>query len=124
MTQRATFMVCLAFSSMVHGAVQAAELGVFASRAVWTVLTAIGPEFEKNSGHKLNTTTGLSAEFVRRINSGEAFDVIAAPPGSLVGLIRGGKILPELADRNCPLEVRRRGARWSDEAGYRLGRKL
>jgi hypothetical protein len=27
MTQRATFMVCLAFSSMVHGAVQAAELG-------------------------------------------------------------------------------------------------
>lgn len=95
MTQRATFMVCLAFSSMVHGAVQAAELGVFASRAVWTVLTAIGPEFEKNSGHKLNTTTGLSAEFVRRINSGEAFDVIAAPPGSLVGLIRGGKILPD-----------------------------
>jgi ABC-type molybdate transport system substrate-binding protein len=38
--------------------VHAAELGVFASRAVWTVLTAIGPEFEKNSGHKLNTTTG------------------------------------------------------------------
>src|SRR6478735_4938541 len=97
MTQRATFIVCLAFSSLVHGAVQAAELGVFASRAVWTVLTAIGPEFEKNSGHKLNTTTGLSAEFVRRINSGEAFDVIAAPPGSLVGLIRGGKILPTRA---------------------------
>jgi molybdate transport system substrate-binding protein len=58
-------------------------------------LTAIGPEFETNFGHKLNTTTGLSAEFVRRINSGEAFDVIAAPPGSLVGLIRGGKILPD-----------------------------
>ena len=64
MTQRATFIVCLAFSSLAHGAVHAAELGVFASRAVWTVLTAIGPEFEKNSGHKLNTTTGLSAEFV------------------------------------------------------------
>ena len=95
MTQRATFMICLAFSSMVHGAVQAAELRVFASRAVWTVLTAIGPEFEKNSGHKLNTTTGLSAEFVRRINSGAAFDVMAAPPGSLVGLIRDGKILPD-----------------------------
>src|SRR6476659_4678654 len=95
MTQRATLMVCLAFSSLVHGAVQAAELGVFASRAVWTVLTVIGPEFEKNSGHKLNTTTGLSAEFVRRINSGETFDVIAAPPGSLVGLMRDRKILPD-----------------------------
>src|SRR4029079_16597618 len=95
MTQRATFVVCLAFSSLVHGAVHAAELRVFASRAVWTVLTAVGPEFEKSSGHKLNTATGLSAEFVRRINSGEAFDVIAAPPGSLAGLARDGKILPD-----------------------------
>jgi len=95
MMQRATFIVFLAFSSIVHGTVHAAELGVFASRAVWTVLTVIGPEFEKNSGHKLNTTTGLSAVFVRRINSGESFDVIAAPPGSLAGLIGGGKILPD-----------------------------
>jgi molybdate transport system substrate-binding protein len=93
MTQRATFIVCLAFSSLLHGAGHAADLGVFASRAVWTVLTAIGPEFEQNSGHKLKMTTGLSAEFVRRINSGEAFDVIAAPPGSLAGLISSGKIL-------------------------------
>ena len=95
MTRRATFMVCLAFSSMMHGTVHAAEFAVFASRAVWTVLAAIGPEFEKDSGHKLNTTTGLSAGFVRRINSGEAFDVIAAPPGSLAGLISNGKILPD-----------------------------
>jgi len=31
MTQRATFIVCFAFSAMVHGTVHAAELGVFAS---------------------------------------------------------------------------------------------
>jgi len=43
------------------------------------VLGEIGPEFEKNSGHKLNTIMGLSSEFVGRINGGEAFDVIAAP---------------------------------------------
>jgi molybdate transport system substrate-binding protein len=94
MTRRSMFVVCLAFASILHSTAHAAELRVFASRAVWTVLTAIGPEFEKNSGHKLSTTTGLSAEFVRRINSGETFDVIAAPPASLEGLIRGGKILP------------------------------
>src|SRR5262249_6946895 len=40
------------------------ELKVFASRAIWTVLGEIGPEFEKNSGHKLNTIMGLSSEFV------------------------------------------------------------
>ena len=124
MTQRATLMFCLAFSSLVHGAVQAAELGVFASRAVWTVLTAIGPEFEKNSGHKLNTTTGLSAEFVRRINSGAAFGRDSRTTGVLGGTNQGRQNPARLADRNCPLEVRRRGPRWSDQAGYRLGRKF
>ena len=69
-----------------------AELKVFASRAIWTVLGEIGPEFEKNSGHKLNTIMGLSSEFVGRINSGEAFDVVAAPPAPLDGLIASGKV--------------------------------
>src|SRR5262249_16060994 len=73
-----------------------AELKVFASRAIWTVLGEIGPAFEKNSGHKLNVITGLSSEFVGRINAGEAFDVIAAPPaaldGALAGLIGNGKL--------------------------------
>jgi len=69
-----------------------AELKVFASRAIWTVLGEVGPEFEKNSGHKLNVITGLSSEFVGRINAGEAFDVIAAPPAALDGLIANGKL--------------------------------
>jgi molybdate transport system substrate-binding protein len=95
LTRSSMWVVCLAVALMLHGTAQSAELKVFASRAVWTVLTAIGPEFERMSGHKLNTTTGLSAKFVRRINAGEAFDVIAAPPGSLAVLIRTSKILPE-----------------------------
>src|SRR5262245_27554026 len=63
------------------------ELKIFTSRAVATVLEKIGPEFEKGTGHKLNITTGLSSEFVGRINAGEAFDVVAAPPPVLDGLI-------------------------------------
>jgi ABC-type molybdate transport system substrate-binding protein len=65
MTQLSMYVVCLAVALMLHSAAQAAELKVFASRAIWTVLTAIGPEFEKVSGHKLNTTTGLSPEFFK-----------------------------------------------------------
>jgi len=34
---------------------------------------------------------GLSSEFAARINAGEAFDVIAAPPAALDGLIKNGK---------------------------------
>src|SRR5262245_59038544 len=88
----ASVVVCVLFACVSHGAARSAELKIFASRAIWTVLAEIGPEFEKNSGHKLDVITGLSSEFVRRINAGEMFDVIAAPPAALDGLIGSGKV--------------------------------
>jgi molybdate transport system substrate-binding protein len=69
-----------------------AELKVFASRAVWTVLREIGPDFEKNTGHKLTLTTGLSSAFVDRFSAGE-IDVIAAPPPVLDRLIKSDKLI-------------------------------
>jgi len=86
-----SLIACL-FVCVSQGTAWSVELKVFASRAIWTVLGEIGPEFEKNSGHKLNTIMGLSSEFMARINGGEAFDVIAAPPAALDGLIAGGKV--------------------------------
>ena len=76
----------------IQGHASSDELKIFASRAVGTVLEKIGPEFEKGTGHKLNITTGLSSEFVGRINAGEAFDVVAAPPPVLDALINTGKL--------------------------------
>jgi ABC-type molybdate transport system substrate-binding protein len=55
-------------------AATAAELKIFASRAVATVLEKIGPEFEKSTGNKLNVIIGLSSEFAARINANEAFE--------------------------------------------------
>src|SRR5437764_7943728 len=91
--QRALLLLiaCL-FVCVSQGTAWSAELKVFASRAIWTVLGEVGPEFEKNSGHKLNVIMGLSSEFVGRINGGEAFDVIAASPAALDGLIANGKV--------------------------------
>jgi len=68
------------------------ELKIFTSRAIATVLESIGPEFEKTTGYKLNVITGLSSEFVSRINTGETFDVLGAPLPVLDGLIKSGKI--------------------------------
>jgi hypothetical protein len=48
---------CL-FMWVSQGTAWSAELKVFASRAIWTVLGESGPEFEKNSGHKLNAIWG------------------------------------------------------------------
>ena len=64
-----------------------AELKVFASRAVWTVLREVGQEFEQRTGHKLVLTTGLSFHYVDQFNAGE-FDVVAAPPPELDRLIK------------------------------------
>src|SRR5207253_9187088 len=87
-----SLVVCVLFLCISHGTARSAELKIFASRAIWTVLEEIGPEFEKSSGHKLNVITGLSSEFVGRINAGETFDVIAVPPPVLDGLIKSGKV--------------------------------
>lgn len=95
MTSRQHFFPFLVYGFLVcgvQGQAYSDELKIFTSRAVATVLEKIGPEFEKNTGHKLNITTGLSSEFVGRINAGEAFDVVAAPPPVIDRLITGGQV--------------------------------
>ena len=65
----------------------AAELKMFTSRALSTVLGVIGQQFEQTSGHKLNVIVGFSSEFAPRINSGEAFDLMMSPPPIIDGYI-------------------------------------
>jgi molybdate transport system substrate-binding protein len=94
MTSRAvvSLVASVLFVCISHGTARSAELKIFTSRAISTVLAESGPEFEKSSGHKLNVITGLSSEFVRRINGGETFDVIAVPLPVLDALIKSGKV--------------------------------
>ncbi len=75
-----------------NSAATAAELKVFTSRAIATVLDKIGPEFERTSGHKLNVISGFSPNFVKQINAGEVFDVVVGPPRTIDGLIKDGKV--------------------------------
>lgn len=89
------FLICGFLVCGLHGQAHSEELKIFTSRAVATVLEKIGPDFEKDTGHKLLITTGLSSEFIGRINAGEAFDVLAAPPPVLDGLINSGKVTAE-----------------------------
>lgn len=85
------WMGAVAFFSWMAQTAAAADLQIFASRAVVTVLEKVGPRFEQSTGHKLHVTMGLSGELVARINANEAFDVIAVPPAVLDGLIAKGK---------------------------------
>src|SRR5262245_49319933 len=89
-----TALVAFMTSATMIGA-NAAEIKVLASRAVATVLGEVGPEFERATGHKLNVITGFSPVFVKQINAGEPFDIIASPPGAINGLVKDGKVIAE-----------------------------
>lgn len=70
----------------------AAEVKVFASLAIKPVMDAIGPSFERASGHKLVTRFELTPVVKRQIEAGEAFDIAIANPPHIDDLIKQGKM--------------------------------
>jgi molybdate transport system substrate-binding protein len=76
-------------------AASAAEIKVFTARAIATVLDNIGPEFERQTGHKLNVISGFGPVFVRQINAGEPFDVFVSTPPTMEALFKEGKLIPD-----------------------------
>jgi molybdate transport system substrate-binding protein len=90
----ATLTIIVAAAVSLVGA-DAAEIKIFTSRAIATVLDKIGPEFERTTGHKLNVVTGFSPVFVKQINAGEPFDLIVSPPSTMDGLVKNGKVIAD-----------------------------
>jgi len=92
------------------GIVVAAEIMIFSTRAIATVLDEVGPEFERATGHRLNVTTDIAIRMVHRIRDGQPFDFLVAAPGQMDALVREGKIIREtrtnLARSGIGVEVR------------------
>ena len=75
----------------------------------------IGPEFEQATGHKLPSAICFSPVFVKRINDGEPFDIIASPTARRI--MSWLKSTVERPSRKCPPRSRARNmdaarARW------------
>jgi molybdate transport system substrate-binding protein len=78
---------------LVHaGPAKAAEIKVWAARALVTVMTEVGPEFERTTGHKISISSGLASQFVSRAHAGEPFDLLITGQPQLDSLIKDGKI--------------------------------
>ena len=75
MTRIATRTFLLALLAAAAGALQAAEIKVFSSNALKSVLEELAPQFEKATGHKVATQFAPAADLKARIDKGEAFDV-------------------------------------------------
>ena len=91
MLQRVSVVLFFALASTVGAS--AAEVRILTTRSVMTILDKIGPEFERTSGHTLNYSSDVAINLVRRIEAGEAFDVLVASPSQMDSLISKGIIV-------------------------------
>src|SRR5215813_5147484 len=93
----------------------AAEIRVWAARAIATVLGEIGPQFERATGHHLNVYSGLPVDFEKRLQAGDPLDVLVS--GSVDQWIKEGKLVAgtrtDIARSGIGVEVRA-GARKPD----------
>jgi molybdate transport system substrate-binding protein len=85
----------LAATGVQVGEAHADEVKIMAPRAIWTILNEAGPEFERTTGHKLNVSVDLAAVVVRRVNSGEPFDIAVATPAQIDALVKDGKLVAD-----------------------------
>lgn len=77
-----------------HTVAGAAELKVLSTNGLRGVLAKLGPDFERQSGHKVTAEYGAGPALKTRIENGEAFD-LAILPLDFSDLIRAGRIVRE-----------------------------
>jgi molybdate transport system substrate-binding protein len=70
----------------------AAEVKVLTTGAFKQVVVALIPEFEKATGHKVVLDNGTVGQLTRRVEGGEAFDVLVLNPRGIDDFIKKGKI--------------------------------
>jgi molybdate transport system substrate-binding protein len=75
------------------GVVAAAEIRVWTTRAIATVLAEVAGEFERATGHKLIVTTDLPPAFLRRAEAREPFDLLITGSAPMDEWIRDGRIV-------------------------------
>ncbi len=75
------------------GVAAAAEVKVFSTIGVRSVMQELGPQFERTTGHKLVLSFDVANALKRRIDAGEGFDVAILTVPVMNELIQLGKIV-------------------------------
>jgi molybdate transport system substrate-binding protein len=71
---------------------QAAEIKVLSGNGARAAVTELGEQFERASRHAVRIVFAVNPEVKRRIDGGEAFDVVVLNPPVLDALIKEGKV--------------------------------
>jgi molybdate transport system substrate-binding protein len=72
---------------------QAAEVKILTTGAMKAVVLELVPQFEKETGHKAVVDNDTAGGATRRIEGGEAFDLVVNTPGGLNDLAGKGKVV-------------------------------
>lgn len=68
------------------------EIKVLAANGIQAVVEELAPKFERATGHKLSLAFGTGGATVKRVQGGEAVDVIIAPRPGIDGLAKDLKV--------------------------------
>src|SRR5690349_21457127 len=74
------------------GAASAAEVKILTAGAMKAVVLELVPAFEKQTGHKAVIDNDTAGGLARRIQGGEAFDLVVVTPRVIDDLTAKGKI--------------------------------
>jgi molybdate transport system substrate-binding protein len=80
------------------GVVVAADITVLSAGAVEPGLRAAAAVYAKQSGNAVKITFNTAPEIRKRVEGGEAFDVVIAPPAALDGFAGAGKLASDRVD--------------------------
>jgi molybdate transport system substrate-binding protein len=72
-----------------------ATIKVMSAGAVQAMITNIGAEFERASGHRLRLHFGTAGSLRERIVNGEQTDLIVLPPASIAAFDKEGRLVPD-----------------------------
>ncbi len=92
MKRGTSIAIILTLSALVAARADAADLQVFSSTALKSVLETLGAQFEKSTGDKLVFTLAPAAVIKTKIDQGAAFDVAIVTPPLLDALVKAGKV--------------------------------
>jgi molybdate transport system substrate-binding protein len=72
---------------------QAADVKILTTGAMKAVVLELVPQFEKETGHKAVVDNDTAGGVTRRVEGGEAVDLVVNTPGGLNGLAEKGKVV-------------------------------
>ncbi|MEP7206057.1 MAG: substrate-binding domain-containing protein [Casimicrobiaceae bacterium] len=88
----------MAIVGMAAGVAAAAEITVLSAGAIEPGLTAAVETYNMSSPHSVKVTFNTAPQLRKRIEDGERWDVVIAPPAVLEEFARAGRVRPERVD--------------------------